>query len=473
MEPLSESVSRSGGRTEKTAPTAVLVVEDDPSSLENLVAGLRESGHEVYAASSGLEAIEKMNRHSIDVVVSDVQMEGMNGLKLLEHVSEQTPQTAVIMITGYGTIESAVVAMRAGAYDYLSKPVDINKLELLIEKARQNRMLVRENIRLQSELRERYSFGKIVGRSEPMRRIFDDIEQVAETNATVLIIGESGTGKELIASAIHHNSSRADKALIKVNCAAFVESLIESELFGHEKGAFTGAIRTRKGRIELAEGGTLFLDEIGDLSLATQLKLLRVLQEREFERVGGSTTIPVDIRLIAATNKNLEQQVAKGRFREELYYRIKVVTLTVPPLRERTDDIPLLVNHFIQSFNKEHNKSVEGLSPQAMRLAIRYSWPGNVRELRNIAESLVVMAKSTLINERELPNDLRDLQGAVSDIAMPLGIALAEAERRIILGTLAWHGGNKARTARTLGIGKKTLYRKLQDYNESEGRDPE
>jgi len=451
----------------------VLVVEDDPSSLENLAAGLRESGHEVFAASSGIEAIEKMNSHSIDVVVSDVQMEGMNGLQLLEHVAEQTPQTAVIMITGYGTIESAVVAMRAGAYDYLSKPVDINKLELLIEKARENRMLVRENIRLQRELRERYSFGNIVGRSEPMRRIFDDIEQVAETNATVLIIGESGTGKELIASAIHHNSSRSEKALIKVNCAAFVESLIESELFGHEKGAFTGAFRTRKGRIELAAGGTLFLDEIGDLSLATQLKLLRVLQEREFERVGGSTTIPVDIRLIAATNKNLEQEVAKGSFREELYYRIKVVTLSVPPLRERTDDIPLLINHFIRLFNKEHNKGVEGLSPQAMRLAIRYSWPGNVRELRNIAESLVVMAKSTVIDERELPNDLHDLQGAVSDVAMPLGIALAEAERRIILSTLAWHGGNKARTARTLGIGKKTLYRKLQEYSESEGRDSE
>ena len=451
----------------------MLVVEDDPSSLENLVAGLRESGHEVHASSSGNEAIEKMDSHPIDVVVSDVQMKGMTGLQLLEHVSLHAPQTAVIMITGYGTIESAVAAMRAGAYDYLSKPVDINKLELLIEKARENRRLVRENLRLQRELRERYSFGNIIGRSGPMRRIFDDIEQVAETNATVLIIGESGTGKELIASAIHHHSSRMDKALIKVNCAAFVESLIESELFGHEKGAFTGAFRTRKGRIELAEGGTLFLDEIGDLSLATQLKLLRVLQEREFERVGGSTTIPVDIRLIAATNKNLEQEVAQGRFREELYYRIKVVTLRVPPLRERTDDIPLLVNYFIRLFNKEHNKSVEDLSAQAMRLVIRYGWPGNVRELRNIAESLVVMAKSTVIDERELPNDLHDLQGAVSDISLPLGIALAEAERRMIQGTLAWHGGNKARTARTLGIGKKTLYRKLQDYSEPKGRDLE
>jgi DNA-binding NtrC family response regulator len=443
---------------------SVLVVDDDPTSLANLAAVLSESGYQVTTAGGGRAAIERAMACDLDVVVSDIRMEDADGLELLDALHERCPETAVILVTGYGTIESAVEAMRKGAFDYLSKPVDINKLELLIEKAVQTQKLVSENVRLRRQLNEKYSFGNIVGRSAPLRQIFSEIEQVAQTNATVLIQGESGTGKELIASALHHHSRRSDAPLIKVNCVALVEGLIESELFGHEKGAFTGAHRTRKGRIEMANGGSLFLDEIGDLSQATQLKLLRVLQEREIERVGGNRTIPVDVRLIAATNKDLEAEVARGAFREELYYRLKVISIRLPALRERSEDIPILVDHFTQLFNQEHDKQVEGFSPAAMRQMVRYAWPGNVRELRNMVESLVVMARSSQIDERDLPCDLSRECGQDSDLLVPVGTPLSEAERQLILATLRQVGNNKARAARILGIGKKTLYRKLKEY---------
>jgi DNA-binding NtrC family response regulator len=446
------------------AKATVLVADDDASSLKNLEAVLSESGYQVLSAPGGAQAIELLKSESIDVVVTDIRMEGPSGIDVLNHVVRNSPDTAVILVTGYGTIESAVEAMRQGATDYLTKPVDINKLEFIIDKALHTQQIVAENLLLKQQLHEKYSFGNIVGRSASMRSIFQEIEQVATTNATVLIQGESGTGKELIASALHHHSSRANGPLVKVNCVAFVETLIESELFGHEKGAFTGAHRTRKGRIEMAHQGTLFLDEIGDLSLSAQLKLLRVLQEREIERVGGNVPIPVDVRLVAATNRDLESEVEKGTFREELYYRIKVISIKVPPLTGRAEDIPLLVNHFVETFNAEHDKKVEGLSPAAMRAMVRYGWPGNVRELRNVVESLVVVTRSAIIEERDLPADLLGDNRDQPEITISLGVTVSETERQVILATLRMTGGNKARAARILGIGKKTLYRKLADY---------
>jgi DNA-binding NtrC family response regulator len=443
----------------------IMLVDDDATSLANLAAALEESGYTVMPASSGDQACSLAEECTPDVVISDIRMEGKDGMALLEEVQRKCPETAVILMTGYGTIESAVEAMRSGAFDYLSKPVDLEKLELLIEKALKTQRLLSENLRLKKQLSEKFSFGNIIGRSAPMRQIFSEIEQVAQTNATVLIQGESGTGKELIASAVHHHSRRADAPLIKVNCVALVEGLIESELFGHEKGAFTGAHRMRKGRIEMANGGSLFLDEIGDLGLATQLKLLRVLQEREIERVGGNKTIPVDIRLIAATNKNLEAEVERGLFREELYYRIKVISLKLPPLRERSEDIPILLDHFLRLFNAEHERAIEGFSPAAMRLMARYDWHGNVRELRNMVESLVVMAKSKTIEERDLPCDLSLSCSDNSEMNIEVGTSLDQVERQVILATLRQVGNNKAKAARVLGIGKKTLYRKLKEYD--------
>ena len=442
----------------------MLVADDDATSLVNLEGALRESGYAVVSASSGADAIAKLKAEPIDVIVSDVRMENLSGMDVLDHVAAHSPETAVILVTGYGTIESAVEAMRKGAYDYLSKPVDINKLELLIVKAVQNQKLLSENMRLKRQLSEKYSFGNIVGRSTPMRRIFREIEQVARTSATVLIRGESGTGKELFASALHHHSSRAGGPLVKINCVALVENLIESELFGHEKGAFTGAYKTRKGRIEMANGGSLFLDEIGDLGQSTQLKLLRVLQEREIERVGSNVSIPVDVRVIGATNKDLEREVAEGRFREELYYRIKVISIDIPPLRDRAEDIPLLMDYFVRTFNREHGKEVQGFSPAAVRAMVRHAWPGNVRELRNIVESLVVLARKPIIEEGDLPQDLLEQSEGNPTLIVPVGVQLCEAERQVILGTLRLTGGNKSRAARILGIGKKTLYRKLKEY---------
>ncbi len=464
MKQPSVSSFQASARTRTGSKATVLIADDDVTSLQNLGGALRESGFTVMSASSGLDAIVILKTEPIDVVVSDVRMENLSGMDVLKHVSAHSPETAVILVTGYGSIESAVEAMRSGAYDYLSKPVDINKLELLIVKAVQTQKLLNENVHLKRQLSEKYSFGNIVGRSAPMRRIFREIEQVAKTNATVLIRGESGTGKELIASALHHHSTRADRPLVKINCVALVENLVESELFGHEKGSFTGAYKTRKGRIELADGGSLFLDEIGDLGQSTQLKLLRVLQEREIERVGSNLSIPVDVRVIGATNKDLEKEVAEERFREELYYRIKVVSICIPPLRDRAEDIPLLVDYFIRTFNREHRREVHGFSPAAMRVVVRHFWPGNVRELRNIVESLVVMARKPTIEENDLPQDMLEQSDGERALIVPVGIPLSEAERQVILGNLRLTGGNKSRAARILGISKKTLYRKLKEY---------
>jgi len=455
----------------------VLVVEDDRSTLDGLCAALSDGGLEVIPAASGEEAMARLDLAAVDVVVSDVMMGRTSGIDLLSHVQEHYPDIAVILLTAFGTIESAVDAMRRGAYDYLTKPINLDKLEILVQRACKRQGLLRENRELRRELRRQFSLRGIVGQSRAIQRILQQVEQIAPTSASVLIQGESGTGKELIATAIHHHSQRAEGPLVKVSCVALAESLIESELFGHERGAFTGAHRTRKGRFELASGGTLFLDEVGDLSVATQLKLLRAIQEREVERVGGQTPIPVDVRLIAATNRDLEQAVKEGRFREELYYRLKVVTLEIPPLRERPDDIRPLLEYFLGLFCREHSKRVRGFSEAALAQLTSYGWPGNVRELRNCVESLVVTSRGEEITHRDLPGTM-GAESREHGVALPLGRRLEEVERRYILRTLEMLGNNKARTAQVLGISKKTLYRRLHEYGiplgpEAEGADVE
>jgi DNA-binding NtrC family response regulator len=441
----------------------VLVVEDDQSTRESLCGALTDAGMEVIAASSAEEAMTRLDLNQVDVVVTDVMMGKMSGVDLLTHVQEHHAETAVILVTAFGSIESAVDAMRRGAYDYLTKPINLDRLELLVQRAHRRQSLLRENRELRQQIRRQFSVSGIIGQSAAIRSILHQVEQIAPTNASVLIRGESGTGKELVASAIHHHSQRADAPLVKVNCVALAESLIESELFGHERGAFTGAHRLRRGRFEMANGGTLFLDEVGDLSVSTQLKLLRAVQEREVERVGGQTAIPVDVRLIAATNRDLEQAMRDGAFREELYYRLKVVTLSVPPLRERPEDISPLIDYFLDQFCKEHGKVIHGLTPSARQRLCSYSWPGNVRELRNCMESLVVTVRGDEITAKDLPPTLVP-DSADFSIFLPMGRPLDEVERRYILRTLEMLNGNKARTAQVLGISKKTLYRRLHDW---------
>jgi DNA-binding NtrC family response regulator len=441
----------------------LLIVEDDRSSRDTLAAALADVEMNVTTAASAEEAIARLKLAPVDIVLSDVVMGRLDGLDLLNHIQEESPDTAVILMTGQGSIQAAVDAMRNGAYDYLTKPIDLDRLELVIERAKKKQNLVRENKKLRKEIRTAFSSAGIIGRSRPMQLVLERVEQVARTNATVLILGESGTGKELIASAIHYHSRRSEGPLVKVNCAALPESLVESELFGHERGAFTGAHRLRRGRFELSNQGTLFLDEVGDLTLPTQIKLLRAIQEREIERVGGQTTIRVDVRLITATNQMLEERIKRGEFREELYYRLKVVTIEAPPLRDRTDDIPLLLNHFLKFYCKEHGCVAERFTDSAMEVLCEYAWPGNVRELRNLVESLVVTTPGNEIGVKHLPASMAPKQ-RTPQLQLTMGKSLEEIEREYILKTLNTLGGNKTKAAQILGIGKKTLYRRLESY---------
>jgi DNA-binding NtrC family response regulator len=369
------------------------------------------------------------------------------------------------MLTGHGTVETAVAAMRNGAYDFLTKPVNLDRLSLLVKRALQNRELVIKHRRMEEELEHRKQFETIIGTSALMRRVFDTISRVAPSKASVLITGESGVGKELVADAIHALSPRKGKPLIKVHCAALSASLLESELFGHEKGSFTGAAARRRGRFELANEGTLFLDEIGEIDQNIQIKLLRVLQEKQFERVGGEETIETDVRIVAATNKDLKAEIDKGNFREDLYFRLNVINILVPPLRERKEDMPLLITSFLKEFAVENNKPIEGIDERARAAIYAYDWPGNVRELQNCMESAVVMAKGPVITEDDLPPTVRT-KADEGWIRIPLGTALEEAEKIIIRDTLSFLKGNKSKTAEVLAIGRKTLHRKLADGEE-------
>lgn len=439
----------------------ILIVEDDLRVGESLSLLFKRKGFQVLLASNGREGLQLFRQETVDLVITDLVMPKMDGLELLETVKGLRPETEVIVISAQGTIEKAVQAMKLGAFDFIEKPINPRVLSLLAERALEKQTLILQNRDLRSQLEDRFHFKNIIGRSEKMVRIFDLIRHIAPYDSSVLIIGESGTGKELIANAIHYNSPRAAKPFIKVSCASLSEGIIESELFGHEKGAFTGAIASRKGRFELAHEGTLFLDEVEDIPLSTQTKLLRVLQEGEFERVGGNRTIKVNLRILAASNRDLQEAVKNGTFREDLYYRLNVVNIRLPPLRERKEDIPFLVQFFIEKFNKKYQMNVKGVSQRAMGVLMNYSWSGNVRELENTIESSLVIHTPEVLDVLHLPQEIREPKGEPEVITFKVGTPLAEVEREVLLQTLKATRGNKQRAAKLLGINVRTIHRKI------------
>lgn len=445
----------------------LLVVDDDSAHRTMLRTLLTGWGYDIVEADDGAAAIEKVHGRAFDLILMDVRMIKVSGLQALTEIKAYNPAIPVIIMTAYSSVETAVHALKNGAYDYLTKPLDFDELRLAMERAMDHRQLREENLLLRESLGTHFDRQNIIGRSPAMVRILETVAQVAPSEATVLIAGESGTGKEMIAGAIHFNSPRKEGPFVKINCAAITETLLESELFGHEKGAFTGAYRQKEGRFRQAHGGSLFLDEISEMSLAMQVKLLRVLQEREITRVGGEEVIKVDVRLIAATNKDLLREIEAGRFRDDLYYRLNVVTLTVPPLRERREDIPLLAQHFSMLFSEKNHKAVKGFTPHAMDRLLKYSWPGNVRELMNAVERGVVLSRSEYLDEEDLPLILRDgpMPGEIiSEDAHLSGMPLDEVEKTTILKTLEAAGGNKSEAARRLGITRRTLHKKLKLY---------
>jgi len=448
---------------------SILVVDDSHAVRDNLSELLAAEGYEVDSCANGREALQLLQDHSYDVVVTDLSMPEVDGMGVLAYLVEHFPETSCIIITGYGTIKTAVDAMRLGAYDYLCKPIESQEILMVIARALEHQRLWRENLRLKKQLREKFGFDNIIGISDPMVQVFDLIRKVADTDSTVLITGESGTGKELVARAIHYHSQRQANPLIPVNCAAIPEDLLESELFGHEKGAFTHAIRTRIGRFEQAHGGTIFLDEIGDMSPALQVKILRVLQDRQFERIGGNRTIKVDIRVVAATNKDLEQLVQQGRFREDLYYRLNVIPIHLPPLRERQSDIPILVNHFLQEFSHKKKKSLQRVTPAAMRLLTAYHWPGNVRELENLMERLVILSEGDTLDVPDLPEHLHQRPvepvwwpAEIPATGLPLQKILSDLERQLIIKALHQTNWVKNQAAQLLQLNRTTLIEKIK-----------
>ena len=444
------------------AKAMILVADDDRGHRETLEKILLREGYEVLPAEDGLAALDLLRKRSVHVLLADLKMPGMSGLELLKASKALYPEVEVIVITGYGGIEEAVLAMREGAYDFITKPVKRVGLLKAVNKALEKQALVQENLALQRQVEELRK-GDIIGTSPAMQRVLELIQQVAGSPATVLIQGESGTGKELIANALHRGSPRRNRPLVKVNCAALPETLLESELFGYEKGAFTGTVASKPGRFELAHGGTLFLDEVGDLSLATQAKLLRVLQEGEFERLGGTKTLKVDVRIVAATNQDLAQAIKEKRFREDLYYRLNVITITLPPLRERREDIPLLAQHFLTLYAKRNNKAITGFSREALDRIVDYPWPGNVRELENAVERAVVLSRDAIIDLDDLPEAIVGGAWEERAITIPLGTPLEEVERRLIEETLRHAKGDKTLAAKLLGIASRTIYRRLKE----------
>jgi DNA-binding NtrC family response regulator len=441
-----------------TNDARILIVDDETIVRQSLRSWFREDGYFVDAAESAHEALEKLTQGPWDIFLLDIRMPGMDGLELQRRIKEVSPDATIIIMTAYGSVETAVEAMKQGAYDYILKPFDPDDLEHLIHNALERRQLVSENAQLRNKIDELNLMHEIVGKSAPMRRVLEQVAMISESETTALIRGESGTGKELIARAIHANSKRRYLPIVVVNCGALSEGVLESELFGHEKGAFTGAQYRRKGKFEMADGGTLFLDEIGDISLKTQVDLLRVLEEKKICRVGGNTELPVDFRLISATNKNLEAMVSEGKLREDLYYRINVFSITLPPLRERRDDIRLLVEHFVSKFASGMNRPITGVSADALEMLTCYDWPGNARELQNAIERAVLVAKGQQIQPADLPFQTA---GAKNQVA---GKSLSEVERQHIKTVLDEAGWNVYRAARLLEIDRVTLYNKIKKY---------
>ncbi len=437
----------------------ILVVDDEMIVREALSNYLREDGYEAIAVEGGEEALKRVENERWNILFVDLKMPGMDGLEVLREVKKLVPDLPVIIITAYATIDSAVQAMKDGAYDYIVKPFDPEAIALIVEKVVEHQRLVKENILLRERLDQEYRFEEIIGRSQPMQEVFELVKNVADSDATVLITGESGTGKELIARALHANSSRRYSPFITASCGAMAEGILESELFGHEKGAFTGALYTKKGRFELAEDGTLFLDEIGEISPKTQVDLLRVLDEKKITRVGGIEEIPVNVRIVSATNRDLKKAIQEGRFREDLFYRLNVVSIHLPPLRNRKEDIPLLAEHFLDKFRAETNKKIERISPQALKRMLEYDWPGNVRELENAIERAVVVGKKSEI----LPEDLPFFKMDTVPESGPK--SLKDRERLHILQTLEENKWNISKTAEDLEIDRVTLYNKIKKYN--------
>ena len=441
----------------------LLIIDDEKNIREGLGANFEMEGYNVKLAENGQQGLEFISKGDIDLVITDLRMPGISGEEVLRKVTTETPGIPVIVLTGHGSIDSAVDAMRNGAYDFLTKPLNLDQLTMIVKRALQARELSLQHKQLKKEVENDMAFDKMIGKSAEMQKVFEMIKKVASSKASVLITGESGVGKEVVADAIHKLSPRKDHQCIKVHCAALSETLLESELFGHEKGAFTGADNLVKGRFELAHESSIFLDEIGEINPSVQIKILRVLQEKAFERVGGQETINVDVRIIAATNRVLEEEVKKGTFREDLYYRLNVIHIHVPPLRERKDDIPLLVASFLEEFADENGKNIKGIDSQAKSAIYNYNWPGNIRELRNCIESAVVMCSGEEIKLEDLPPTVSKSAGDQS-INIPANATLNEAEKIIILQTLAANKNNKSKTADLLGIGRKTLHRKLEEY---------
>ena len=446
-------------------PAKILVVDDEINIREALATILEAEGYEVHAAASAEEGISKLGEDFFQVVVSDMRMDGGSGMDLLRWIRTDCPETEIILLTAYGSVEDAVEAMKLGAYDYLSKPVDRRRLSLLIGKALEKQRLAEENRSLRRRLSVKEEFSNIIGNSSRIRQIFKIISEVAPTSATILITGESGTGKELVARAIHSRSNRRDGPFVTLNCGALPDTLLESELFGYEKGAFTGAAAMKMGRIEMASGGTLFLDEVGDMTPKTQVDLLRALQDREIRRLGGDKVIKVDVRFIAATNKDLAEEIAEKRFREDLYYRLNVVPIVLPALRERKEDIPVLVNAFLEEFSKLHKKEPKKISDRALDLMLQYPWPGNVRELRNVAERMVLLSPNETLEPRDLPASIGHSQDSRQEISIPLNQPLEEMEKAVISSVFSRITRNRRKAADILGISLRTLHYKIHKFH--------
>ena len=446
----------------------ILIAEDEKTQRDLLGGFLEKEGFSVEAVASGKEVLQKLQGNFFDMALIDYKMPELDGLQTLREIRKIYPDLPVVMMTAYGTVETAVAAMKEGALDYLTKPIDLDELLLMLERVIERSNLVRENRELKAKLKERYTFAHIVYGSPKMEEVMGLVARVAPSQATVLIRGESGTGKELIANAIHYASPRSRKPWVKVSCAAIPETLLESELFGHEKGAFTGAVQRRIGRFEEADGGSILLDEIGDLSPSTQVKLLRFLQDKEFQRLGSNTTLKTDVRVIAATHRNLEETIQKGLFREDLYYRLNVISITLPPLKERREDIPLLIDYFLKKYSKENQKSVSDISKEARALLLRYRYPGNVRELENLIERAVVLCRGEIVTTQDLPFHLKDEKSEKpweshrKEKTLPE--SLEEIERDSILKALHQHQGVQTTAAQSLGISERVLRYKMKKY---------
>ena len=446
-----------------TKRPVILIVDDERNTRDGLQRALQDR-YDVLLAEDSQKALQTLESTPVDVMLTDLKMPGVDGMGLLRRAMALTNPPVCIMMTAYGSIENAVQAMQAGAHHYVTKPVNLDELELVIQRALNSRRIEAENVNLREQINNKFGLENIIGESSAMRQVFETVQQVAPTRTTVLITGETGTGKELIAKAVHNLSPRKNGPFVAVHAAALPSTLLESEMFGHEKGAFTGAVERRVGRFELADRGTLFLDEVGELEPLMQVKLLRVLEERAFERVGGAKTLQVDVRLVAATNRDLKKLVNEGKFRDDLFYRLSVVAVNLPLLRERREDIPLLVKAFLDEFNRENGKQVRELSPEALNLLLAYDWPGNVRELRNVIEQMVVLAHADRLTVRDVPPQVRGAADLTKISAVRTGMTVEEAERQLIIQALKETDGNRTKAAQRIGISRRTLHRKLKEY---------